>query len=121
MALLFTGKYQMKIKVSTDFSDTPGARYYEDGDFSGQEFYESILVKEFQKCIDSNSVLEIDLDDCYGFASSFLSESFGRLSEEFGNKVVLNNIKIISHDDPLLENQIVEIIHDPKKSKRNEK
>lgn len=111
----------MSIKISTDFSDTPGARYYEDGEYSGQQFYEEILQNKFTECLAKNLSLEVNFDDCYGFASSFLSESFGRLSEEFGVEIVLRTIVIISNDDPLLEDQIKDIVKDPKKSKRNEK
>lgn len=108
----------MKIKISTDFSDTPGARYYEDGEFSGQEFYEKILRDKFSACKEQGTTLEVDLDDCYGFASSFLSESFGKLSEHFGKDDTLRIIKIISLHDPLLPQQIIDIIENPKGSRR---
>lgn len=103
----------MVIKISKDFSDTPGARYYKDGDFSGEEFYDKILEPRFIQALDKNENLIINLDDCYGFASSFISESFGRLSVKFGREPVKNIIKIISEQDPLLEEQIISIIEDP--------
>ena len=51
-----------KISVANDFSRTPGARYRTDGDFSGQEFYEEILIMDFKLAKESRSKLIIDLD-----------------------------------------------------------
>jgi hypothetical protein len=105
----------MHIKISVDFSDTPGARYYEDGDYSGQEFFEKVLLDKFERSLTAHEKLTIDFDDCYGFASSFLSESFGRLSSEFGAQKVRENISLISHQDPLLPKQVFSIIDKPLK------
>ena len=44
----------------------------------------------------------VDLDNTYGYASSFLSESFSRLGKEFGGKRVLSNLEIVSQEDPSL-------------------
>jgi hypothetical protein len=103
----------MRIKIAEDFSDTPGARYYKDGDNSGQEFYEKILEKAFKQCLEKAEKLEIDFDDCYGFASSFLSESFGRLSEDYGKEIVLKIIVLKSLQDPLIPSQVESIILNP--------
>lgn len=103
----------MRIKISEDFSDTPGARYYSDGENSGQQFYEEILREKFKLAITQKSTLEIDFDDCYGFASSFISESFGRLSEEFGKDLALKTLILISIQDPILPEQIRQIVSNP--------
>lgn len=105
----------MKIKISEDFSEIPGARYYEDGDYSGQQFFEEVLRPKFLEVLKSNQKLIVNFDDCYGFASSFLSESFGKLSEEFGAKDVLNKIEIESEQDPLLPKHVISIINNPGK------
>jgi hypothetical protein len=88
------------IKISENFSKTPGARYYSDGSFSGQEFFEKILDNAFMNCVKNKNFLTIDLDGTTGYASSFLSEAFGLLSEKYSSKIVLNSIKIISKEEP---------------------
>lgn len=105
----------MKIKIAVDFTDAPGARYYKDGDHSGQEFYETILKEAFETCSNNNDKLIIDFDDCYGFASSFLSESFGRLSTEFGANTVLSILEFVSEQDPLIPAQVIAIIKAPRR------
>ena len=88
------------LKISTDFSQTPGARYYEDGDFSGQEFYDKKLRFAFEKALHENAILRIDLDGTEGYATSFLDEAFLRLAQEFGKTKAWNNIEIISKEEP---------------------
>lgn len=88
------------IKVSSDFSPTPGARVYADGDDSGQEFYEKCLKAAFQAAIDDHEILVVDLDDTEGYATSFLDEAFVRLVRDFGKDVVLKHIEIISNEEP---------------------
>lgn len=100
------------IKISTDFSPTPGARYRTDGPFSGQEFYEKILQKKFKDSLRSGLKLEIDLDGTFGFATSFLSEAFNRLAMEFGSAIVWDHVKIISNEEPYLIDEIREYIYD---------
>lgn len=89
----------MKIRIR-DFSKTPNARYREDGDFSGEEFYDNYLKKAFEESIAKNEKLVVDLDGTEGYATSFLDEAFGRLAEEFGSKRVLNNLELISKEEP---------------------
>ncbi len=90
----------IEIKVLTDFSFAPGARDYEDGKDSGQEFYESQLKSKFQEALDKNIKLKIDLDGVEGYPSSFLSESFGLLGNEFGADEVWGRLLIISNEVP---------------------
>lgn len=103
----------LKIKVATDFTDAPGARYRSDGDKSGQEFYEEILKPKFEEAISSTSKLEIDLDGTWGYASSFLSESFGKLSIEFGKSKVKSLLSLVSEEDPDLIEKINSEIDNP--------
>ena len=90
----------MRIKISEDFSKTPNARYKTDGPNSGEEFYEIILKKAFEKTFGNNEILEIDLDGTEGYATSFLDEAFGRLARDFGSQKVWNKISITSNDEP---------------------
>ena len=97
-----------RLKISVDFSEFPGARYYEDGSESGQQFYDTVLKAAYEKSVTEKELLIIDLDGTAGYASSFLSESFGRLAETFGAKNVLRNIQIISKDEPDWKKAILE-------------
>lgn len=104
---------KLKIKVATDFSDAPGARYRLNGPKSGQEFYEDLMLPGFETAVKNDDILEIDLDDTWGYASSFLSENFERLSKEKGSEIVLKHIRIISNDEPELIDIIEEMIKNP--------
>ena len=52
----------MKIKIATDFSRIPGARYPKEGDFSEQEFRNKVLLPQLKKTIQENVKLTINLD-----------------------------------------------------------
>lgn len=93
------------IDIASQFSQTPGARYYSDGPYSGQEFREKFLVQYFDT---SNKVdqIQINLDGTEGFATSFLEEAFGGLARLFGADVCLKKIHFISNDEPYLVDEI---------------
>jgi hypothetical protein len=88
------------MKISKDFTTTPGARYYEDGPFSGQEFFDKKLDSAFQTAISKKEKLIVDLDGTEGYATSFLDEAFRRLSLKYGKDLVLNNLNFISNEEP---------------------
>lgn len=100
------------LKIASEFSTTPGARYLTDGKHSGQEFYEQILKKRFESLLKANLKLTIDLDGTHGYATSFLDEAFGRLSKDFGADVVIANTKFISNEEPYLIDEIKEYINE---------
>jgi hypothetical protein len=102
----------IKIKVLTDFSFAPGARDYEDGKDSGQEFYEKLLKNKFQEAKDADLKLIVDLDGVEGYPSSFLSESFGLLGNEFGADEVWNRLIIISEEVPKYIKKINKYIYE---------
>lgn len=92
------------IKIADDFSVAPGGRYRHEGDFSGEEFRESILEPSYIECVKNGEKLTIDMDGCFGFAPSFLEESFGGLARDMNSTDILKNIVIIHNDEPgLLE------------------
>jgi hypothetical protein len=101
------------IKIASDFTDAPGARYRTNGPKSGEEFYEDILKPKFDAAIDAGKELVVDMDDTWGYASSFISESFGRLSTEYGASVVLGTLSIKSDEDPALERYVLKLIDNP--------
>ena len=102
-----------KITISSDFTDAPGARHKTDGPKSGEEFYEDLLKPSFVEIKEKQGELLIDLDDTWGYASSFISGSFGRLSNEFGSEDVLKYLRFKSQDEPLLEEKIKDEIKKP--------
>lgn len=104
----------LKIKVSIDFSKTPGGRKKSEGAYSGEEFREKILSPKYIEAIEKNQKLEIDLDDCYGFPTSFLEEAFGGLARELKSKNILSNIKIICNDEPGLIDDINKYVKNTK-------
>lgn len=88
-----------KLKICEVFTDTPGGRTPEEGEFSGAEFRDEILRPLYNECLNRKEILQIDFDGCYGFGTSFLEEAFGGLVRKYKYKNVLDNIKLISNDD----------------------
>jgi len=104
-----------KITIKTDFSDKLGARYRTDGDFSGQQFLEDLLLPKFEKAVEEKYLLLIDLDGVWGYPSSFTSGSFGKLSLEKGADLVLKHLTFKSEENAIRLEEIVNEIKDPKK------
>jgi hypothetical protein len=107
----------MKIKIAQDFSIAPGSRYITEGMNSGEEFRKNLLYPKLKEAIDRECQLEVDLDGVAGYGTSFLEESFGGLIRE--NKVPLDvikrTIKLISHEEPSLLDEINEYLEDAHK------
>ncbi|WP_337519562.1 STAS-like domain-containing protein, partial [Desulfovibrio sp.] len=61
------------INIANDFSVFPGGRYRSDGEFSGEEFRDNILIPALQKY----QQVIVELDGTRGYGSSFLLEVFG--------------------------------------------
>lgn len=101
------------ISIAKDFSDAPGARYRTDGPASGQEFFEEKLKPAFIEAVEKGVFLLIDMDGTYGYATSFISEAFGRLSKEFGVIEVLKNVDIKSDEDKNLKEYVLNAIRNP--------
>lgn len=110
---------KMEIKdtlvVAKEFTDTPGARDREDGDFSGQEFLEDYLSGRFEKAVVGNYKLLIDLDGLWGCPSSFVSGSFGALSMERGADLLLKHLEFKSLKNPTRVGKFIAEIKDPAK------
>lgn len=96
----------IKINIARDFSDVLGGRYYTDGKYSGEEFYDTILETKFKDAKSLNTKLEVDLDGTFGYPSSFIDQSFGELGRKYGSKEVLDTLVFISKDQLLLEHKI---------------
>lgn len=89
----------IKINICNDFSETPGGRYKQEGKYSGEEFRDTILIEKYKEAIKNQEKLQIDFDNCFGFATSFLEEAFGGLVRSYKLRNVLKNIEIIANDD----------------------
>lgn len=100
----------MKLEISKDFSNTPGGRYIDEGEFSGEAFRESILLPKYNKIENTSEKLEIDFDNCFGFATSFLEEAFGGLVRIHHKRNVLKKIVIISNDDETIAELITKYV-----------
>lgn len=100
------------IKVAQDFSRIPGARFPEEGDFSGQDFRIKILSPQLRKAIDSHDTLRVILDGTAGLGTSFLEESFGGLirNDGFSLQEIMDTIKFVSDEDPEYIEEITEYL-----------
>ena len=101
----------MLIKISRDFSETPGARHRDEGNFSGEEFRDDLLIKKYNEARAQRQKLTIDLDGGYGYPISFLEEAFGGLARIFSAQEVLETLDFISDDEPALIEEIKSYIN----------
>lgn len=101
------------LTIAEDFSDAPGARNPDDGPDSGEDFYNKVLRDAFQSALSNGVKLIVNMDGTYGYATSFISESFGSLSTEFSASVVLDNLELISLEDPGIKKYTIDVIKNP--------
>ncbi len=99
-----------KIVISTDFSRTPGSRSRSDGPDSGEDFFDKLLKPKFKRALELSGLLFVDLDGAAGYATSFLDASFGELAREFNPEKVRSHLTYQCKDEPLIEDEIREII-----------
>ncbi len=103
------------VKLARDFSRTPGPRRREEGLYSGEEFLERVLEPKFIEARNKRVKIVVDLDGCAGFATSFLEAVFGGLARKYGSDDVTNYVEIVSHDEPLLKEEIGRYVRDANK------
>lgn len=93
----------IRIQVAKQFSPTPGARYRDDGDWSGQQFREELLEPAYREVARTGGRVIVNLDDCEGFATSFLEEAFGGLVRKVGSaREVQGVVSAECADEPAL-------------------
>ncbi|ELB2122329.1 STAS-like domain-containing protein [Vibrio parahaemolyticus] len=81
-------------------------RYRNDGPHSGEAFREDVL----EPALKNNTVITIDLNNDFGFPSSWLEECFGGLVRNgFKSNDLLKRINILC-DDSLIVEEIVQYI-----------
>jgi phosphomannomutase len=105
----------IEINIAKDFSVATGARYYSDGKFSGEEFFDTKLLPKYEEAIGKGVKLKIILDGTDGLASSFLNEAFRKLGDKFGSESAWNNLIFVSNEVPGYINKIKEALGESKK------
>lgn len=107
----------MYIHIAKEFSEALGARYATEGPNSGEEFYNKHLEPKFKEARERGEKLQINLDGTWGYPSSFISGSFGKLSLKYGANVVLNTIEFMTTESEVTLERIKKEITSPKKNK----
>ena len=106
------------LNVRRDFSRTPGPRYRHEGNFSGEQFREEVLLPAVRKAINEKYQVVVVLDGAAGYGTSFLEESFGGLIRICRLKYqdVINAIRFKSFEEPDLVAEIKEYLLDAKEA-----
>ena len=99
----------IKLNIARDFSRCPGARYKNEGDFSGEEFRENFVLPKLNNAIAAHCKLIVDLDGSAGYSTSFLEEAFGGLirHNNISYDVINDTIIIKSEEDPSYKDDIM--------------
>jgi hypothetical protein len=105
----------MSIVVARDFSETPGPRSREEGDFSGEQFLEEILLPFFRTALTENKEFIVDLDGTEGYATSFLEAAFGGLARLFEARDIVRLVRFKSDDEPYLIEEIKKYVAEARK------
>lgn len=100
------------ISVAQDFTATPGGRYRTDGEFSGEQFREEVLVPRFNQAVEGSSELVVDLDGVAGYATSFLEEAFGGLVRTTARPGIVSKYLKIQTANDLRQREVESYISD---------
>ena len=101
----------MTINISLEYTKSPGGRYVNEGEYSGEHFRDNILFPAYEKCKNTGEKLTVILDGGYGYGSSFLEEAFGGLARETNDTDILNII-LVSDEEPRLIDDIIGYMKD---------
>ena len=99
-------------KIAKDFSITPGPRKIIEGPNSAEFLLDTMLYSLFEKIIDNDAILVIDLDDTKGYATSFLEGTFGGLARKFTPDIVLKHLEIKSEKKMFYKEESLQYIKD---------
>jgi STAS-like domain of unknown function (DUF4325) len=100
------------LNVAKEFSETPGPRAREEGDWSGEQFLDEILAPKFEQAVREGTTLMVNLDGTEGYATSFLESAFGGLARRHSAKQVLEVLRFKSDDEPYLIDEIKKYVND---------
>jgi hypothetical protein len=109
---------KLSINIAQDFTDTPGARYPDDGEFSGEEFRVRLLEPLFLKAREQGHNILVDLDNTDGYATSFLEEAFGGLARRYDISEVNTILQFKSDDEPGLIEEVKTYIREARKGNK---
>lgn len=110
---------EIKIKISEDYTKTPGGRTNQNGPYSGTEFRDTMLIPKLKEVINKGGKLVVDFDGLYGCGVSFLEESFGGLIRKgFLYSDIKKHIKYIANEDDTIVPKIEKYL---KEANKNEK
>jgi STAS-like domain of unknown function (DUF4325) len=106
---------RIEINVASQFSRTPGPRKRSEGDFSGEQFLEDLLLPKFLEARKAGCTLHVDLDGAVGYPTSFLEEAFGGLARKCGIDVVQSGVVVTCSDAPYILGRVERYIRDANK------
>lgn len=104
----------LKINIANDFSRYPGGRKISQGQYSGEEFLNTLLKPKFEEALSNGTKVVILLDGTEGYGSSFLEEVFGGIVRNYP-EVDINKFLEYITNDKFLEQEIKEYIDDAQK------
>ena len=100
------------IRISS-YSRFPGPRFRTEGEHSGEEFRDDILLPAFRAAAAASQRLIVDFDGvAFGYPTSFLEEAFGGLARQMGVQAVLDVLDLHSTQDPNLAAEVTRYIKD---------
>lgn len=85
------------IRLANEFTSRPGGRYRGDGDFSGEEFRDAILIPALQ----TGKIVYVVLDGAEGYSGAFLEEAFGGLIRAGFSLAYLRDHFHVANENPL--------------------
>lgn len=109
------------ISIAKDFSRIPGARFPKEGDHSGEEFRNQVLLPKLKEAIENDEKLCVVLDGTAGIGTSFLEEAFGGLIriDNISYDVILQTIELVSEEDEDYIEEINQYLKDAYEQKNN--
>ncbi len=109
------------ISIAKDFSRIPGARFPQEGDYSGQEFRNNFLLPKLKEAICTRKKLKVILDGTAGLGTSFLEESFGGLIriDNIAYSDIKNTLILISDEDEEYIEEINQYMQEAYEQKNN--
>src|SRR3546814_507345 len=89
-------QHEFLYSVAQNFTRFPGGRRRKNGDHSGEEFRDTVLLP----ILDQYEFITFDLGGSAGYSSGFLDEAFGEIGAILGLEEVRRRITFIASDDP---------------------